>query len=79
MGLNILSGFSFVQKGAEMRHKEVTVNMRRFCVTQFTSIDEAVQNLPQEMVLTFINSCWQNTQMLKLSDALGVKKPYWAK
>lgn len=77
MGLNILSGFSFVQKGASMKLQEATVNLRRFNITQFATIEEATQNLPPELVLSWINTCWRNTQMLKISDALGTKRPKW--
>ena len=53
-----------------MQTKKVSVNGRPCQVTQFQNLDEALNVLPKELVLKFINTGWQNTQMYSCSDAM---------
>lgn len=53
-----------------MKHASERIHLRDVKITQFESVAEAMQILPEALLLHYINSAWKNTQILKLSDAM---------
>lgn len=49
--------------------KTVTINGRPFQIDQFSSLAQASEDLPEALLLRFINSAWQNLQVMNRIDA----------
>jgi hypothetical protein len=60
-----------------MKAAKVRVNLREFNITQFATLEEAQSVLPPALLLQWVNACWQSTQVVKIADALGTKRPRW--
>lgn len=59
-----------------MTIKTVTANGCDIRIAQFDTIEEAMQEMPEPLLLNFINACWRNTQVTTYID--GVREAYRA-
>jgi len=56
-----------------MKAKPSRLCTRKVNTLQFESIQEALEFLPEELVLEWINACYANFQAIKFADAISLR------